>query len=125
MVVLITSTSPTLLAPVLDPVFNKMFQKVCSPHVYTKQNTAKNHNISSRLSETIMAVQKVMAQIIVLLGHYGTDTGLGGVHQVVCNYRKTGAAHCTGSVATESLGEMCGGNILQLLTTRVPSVEQC
>ena len=30
----------------------------------------------------------------------------------------------TGSVATESLGEMCG-NILQLLTTRVPSVEQC
>jgi len=184
---LLTSTSPTLLEPVLDPVFNTMFQQVCCPPDYTKQNTVKNHNeilrcydtmmkhfpaklvsgllnkvdsseervkigaltvvrhllnmktedlgerleeifnnISSRLGETNMAVQKVMAQIIVLLGHHGTVTGKMGRDCVefiirLCAATEQVELH-SGAVATESLGEMCS-NILQLLTTSVPSVE--
>lgn len=184
---LISNTYPTLLEPVLDPVFNTMFQQVCSPPDYTKQNTVKNHNeilrcydtmmkhfpaklvsglltkvdnseervkigaltvvrhllnmntedlgerleeifnnISSRLSETNMAVQKVMAQIIVLLGHHGTVNGKMGRDCVefiirLCAATEQVELH-SGAVATESLGEMCS-NILQLLTTSVPSVE--
>jgi len=184
---LLTTSSPTLLEPVLDPVFNTMFQQVCFPPDYTKLSTVKNHNeilrcydammrhfpaklvsglltkvdsgeerikigaltvvrhllnmsteslgerleeifnnISSRLNETNTAVQKVLAQIIVLLGHHGTVTGKMGSNCVEFIIRLCATTHPvelqSGAVATESLGEMCS-NILQLLTTSVPSVE--
>ena len=84
------------------------------------------NNIASRLSETNMAVQKVLAQIVVLLAHHGTVTGQMGRDCVDFIIRLCGAPEQvkleSGAVATESLGEMCS-NILQLLTTSVPSVE--
>merc|ERR1719186_2384428 len=181
---LTTGTSPAML----EPVFNTMFQQVCFPPDYSVPSTVKNHNeilrcydtmmkhfpgklvsglltkvdnseerikigaltvvrhllnlpteslgerleeifnnISSRLAETNMAVQKVLAQIIVLLGHHGTVTGDRGRDCVefiirLCNPVTEPVQLASGTVATESLGEMCS-NILQLLTTSVPSVE--
>ena len=81
-------------------------------------------NISSRLSETNPAIQSVLAQIIVLLGHHGTVTGQMGRQCVEFIIRLCGATQGVekSGVVTDSLGEMCS-NILQLLTTSVPSVE--
>ena len=185
---LTNKTNPVLLEPVLDPIFNTLFQQICIIPDYNKPSSVKNHNeilrcydtmmrnypaklvsgllnkvdnseerlkvgaltvikhllslqteilgelleeifnhISSKLSETNRNVQRVLAQIILLLGNHGAVAGDRGRDCIEFIIRLCGAdteqAEGGGAegVATEPLGEMCG-NILQLLTTGVPSV---
>ena len=47
-------TDPTLLEPLLDPIFNTMFHQVCIPTDYDKPHTVKNHNEVLRCYDTMM-----------------------------------------------------------------------
>ena len=84
--------------------------------------------LSLKLNESSRAVQKVIAQIIVLLEHHGCLTGNKGQTFLefiiqLCAMRETEVTKSgTEQVQNETLSEM-SSNILQLLTTTVPSVE--
>ena len=57
MLELATSSQPsTLLEPLLDPLFNTMFQQVCLPVDYDRPASMKNHNELLRCYDTMMAV---------------------------------------------------------------------
>ena len=165
---------PALLEPILDPIFNTLFQQICTIPDYNRPATVKNHNeilrcyntmminypgklvngllnkvdnseermrvgaltvirhllslqtevlgdrlteifdnISCKLGDNNRNVQKELAQIILMLGNHGAVTGQKGRDCIEFIIKLC---------ATDSLGDMCG-NILQLLTTGVPSVE--
>ena len=81
-----------------------------------------------KLDESNRAVQKVIAQIIVLLGHHGCLTGNKGrtfvefIVQLCAVKEDDESKSGSENVQKETLSEI-SSNILQLLTTSIPSVE--
>ena len=51
---LCTETHSVILEPVLDPLFNTMFQQVCIPMDFEKGSSVKNHNEMLRCYDTMM-----------------------------------------------------------------------
>merc|ERR1719319_119034 len=81
-------------------------------------------HLAAKLQETNPNVQKVLAQIIVLLGSHGSISGARGRDLVAFIVRLCGAEDSKPTtLTTESLGVICS-NILQLLATSVPSAEE-
>ena len=85
--------------------------------------------VSSKLGDTNRNVQRSLAQIILMLGHHGVlvgDRGRACLEFIIklCGSCEVGGENISqaGTTYSESLGEMCA-NILQLLSTGVPSVE--
>ena len=84
--------------------------------------------VSSKLADTSRNVQRCLAQIILMLGHHGVlvgDRGRACLEFIIklCGSSEAGGDNISqGGTYSETLGEMCA-NILQLLSTGVPSVE--
>ena len=80
------------------------------------------------MDESNRAVQKVIAQIILLLGHHGGLTANKGrtfvefIVELCAVKEDNGSKSGSENVRKETLSEM-SSNILQLLTTSIPSVE--
>ena len=65
---LITSTAPpALLDPVIDPLYNTMFQQICIPMDFEKAGTVKNHHEMLRCYDTMMhhSPEKLVAGLLV------------------------------------------------------------
>lgn len=87
------------------------------------------NTLHNKLGEMNNSVRKVMAQIIVLLGHHGCLEGTKGrdflefiIKLCALNAEDTKSKVGLDGVTSDSLSVMCS-NILQLLTTTVDSVE--
>ena len=83
--------------------------------------------VSGRLSDTSRNVQRCLAQIVLMLGHHGVlggDRGRSCLEFIIklCGTVELPGENIMQGTYSEALGDMCA-NILQLLSTGVPSVE--
>jgi hypothetical protein len=63
---LVPAAQSALLEPVLDPLFNTLFQQVCIPMDFERPNTVKNHNEILRCYDTMMrhSPEKLVAGLL-------------------------------------------------------------
>ena len=62
-----TTAPPALLDPVIDPLYNTMFQQICIPMDFEKAGTVKNHHEMLRCYDTMMqhSPEKLVAGLLV------------------------------------------------------------